>query len=202
MSVDYHELLWQQLNKSFAKGSNDAFVLAVGKFLLYANYSEVNDNAIRAAFNTFELTDTCIGCSANYNPTGSKISMLWDQLLNQGKGPQAGPEQQAAFEQARSTLFKVWDTRTPTPFYQSYIDAKSAYLGKTILMKAQYKKEYGDGWEELYDQVIVTTPEYLNYQRLDKDVAPLLKAIDEWVYGPLYGTLAPMKKGMERYLRS
>ena len=195
MSVDYHALLWQQLNKNFGEATNNAFVMAVGKFLLYSDYSSTNEDTKLAASNTFELTDACIGCGANYNPTGSKISRLWDQLLNQGKGPEAGPEQQAAFERAKRVLFKNWDAEIPTPFYQSYLDAKIAYMEKAAQMKYEYMEKFGDSWEAIYDEVIRATTEYLTWERLDKAVAPLLKAIDEWTYGPLAGTMAPMRKG-------
>ena len=177
MSVDYHELLWQQLNKNFGEGTNNTFVMAMGKSLLYSDYSLTNDNEKVAANNTFELTDTCVECATNYNPTGSNISLLVKQLLTAGKGPQAGPEQQAAFEQARKALYKVWDTRTPTPFYQSYIDANSAYQLKRITMKYKYQEKYGDNWQAIFDEAIKATPEYLTWDRLHKDVAPLLKAI-------------------------
>ena len=196
MSVDYHALLWQQLSKIFRQGSMETFVLAVKKFLLYSDYALVKENPKRAERNTFELTDSCIECSTHYNPIGSKISILWDQLLNQGKGPPPDPEQQAAFEQAQHTLYKDWDTRTPSPFYQSYIDAKTAYLGKMVLMKAKYKKEYGNSWEEPYEEAIRATPEYQNYHKLDKEITPSLKAIDDWFIGSLAGVLSPMKKGM------
>ena len=195
MSVDYRELLWQQLNKNFGEGTNNTFVMAMGKFLLYSDYSLTNDNQKVAANNTFELTDTCVACATNYNPTGSNISLLVKQLLTAGKGPSAGPEQQAAFEQARKALYKVWDTRTPTPFYQSYLDANSAYQLKQITMKYEYQEKYGDNWEAIYDEAIKATPEYLNWDRLHKDVAPLLKAMDEWVYGPYYATFALMREG-------
>ena len=200
MSVDYHALLWQQLNKSFAEGTNNAFVMAVGKFLLYSDYSLTNENSKVAENNTFELTDACIGCGTNYNPTGSRISILWDQLLHQGKGPQAGPEQQAAFEEARKALYKVWETNTPTPFYQSYIDANVTYMEKVTQMKCEYMEKYGDSWEAIYDEVIRATTEYLTWERLDKEVAPLLKAIDDWVYGPLNGVFGSMRKGMANYV--
>ena len=196
MSVDFHELLWQQLNKTFATGTDQAFVMSIGKSLLYSDYSLTSGNEQVAVFNTFTLTDSCVACGANYNPTGSKISVLWDTLLNHGKGPQAGPEQQAAFEQARKSLFKVWDSRTPTPFYQSYLDANNAYQMKRLKMKIEYQKEYGDQWEAIFDEAIKATSEYQTYERLDKEVAPMLKAINEWIYGPLADTLAPMKKGM------
>ena len=207
MSVDYHALLWQQLNKTFATGTDQAFVMATGKFLLYSDYSLLtsdnvkiaeltSDNVKIAEYNTFQLTDVCVACSPNYNPTGSNISVLWDQLLNDGQGPQAGPEQQAAFEQAKRSLFKVWEARTPTPFYQSYIDANDAYQKKEIKIKSECQKEYGDQWEAIYNEVIKATSEYLNFERLDKEVAPMLKAINNWIYGPLAYTLVPMKKGM------
>ena len=195
MSVDYHALLWQQLNKNFGEGTNNTFVMAVGKFLLYSDYSLTNDNQKVAANNTFELTNTCLGVGPNYNPTGSTVSLLWKTLVKEGKGPSAGPEQQAAFEQARKALYKVWDTRTPTPFYQSYLDANSAYQLKRITMKYEYQEKYGDNWEAIYDEAIKATPEYLTWDRLHKDVAPLLNAIDEWVYGTLAGTLGLIRDG-------
>ena len=201
MSVDYHGLLWQQLNKSFA-GTNQAFVMTTGKFLLYSDYSLTNENTKVVERNTFKLTDTCIGCGTNYNSTGSRISLLWDQLLNQGIGPPAGPELEPAFKNARRQLYKVWDTRTPTPFYQSYIDANAAYYLKVVKMKHEYQHEYGDDWKEFYDEEIHTIPEYTIKEKLEKEVLPLFKAINEWIYGPLYSVLEPMKKGTTNYKHS
>ena len=196
MSVDYHALLWQQLNKSFATGTDQVFVMSLGKFLLYSDYTLKNK---LAGWKTFELTNDCIGCGPNYNPTGEKISILWDTLLNKGEGPEAGPEQKPAFDNAKSALYKVWKNETPTPYYQRYLDAKSAYLTKKNDLEHYYKDHCGDGWKAEYDKAIKATPEYLTFERLDKNVAPMLKAIDVWRDGPLADVLAPMKKGMHNH---
>ena len=195
MSVDYHALLWQQLNKNFGEGTNNTFVMAVGKFLLYSDYFLTNENQKVAASNIFELTDTCLGVGPNYNPTGSRISLLWKMLVKEGKGPSPTPEQQAAFEQAKKALYKDWETKTPTPFYLSYLDANAAWQVKRITMKYECKGKCGDSCEIICDEDLKTIPEYLNWERLYKDVAPMLKAIDEWKYGALYGTLAPVREG-------
>ena len=183
MSVDYHSLLWQQLNKAYA-GTDQAFVMTTGMFPLYSDYSLSDGNAKIAEMNTFELTDRCIACGTNYNPTGAKISLLWDQLLNYGKGPPAGPELEPAFKNARDRLYK-------------------AYIQTSIKMKYEYQEKYGDDWEKFYDEGIRATPEYKTWEKLNKEVTPLLKAINEWVYGPLQSrVIEPMRMGTTNYRHS
>ena len=97
-SVNYHELLlWQKLSKNFGGGPNCALTMTTGKVLLYTDYSLNSGNEKGAAEKTFELTNNCAACNTNYQPTGSRVQALWEELLFQGKGPNAGPEQQALF---------------------------------------------------------------------------------------------------------
>ena len=63
-------------------------------------------------------------------------------------------------------------------------------------MEHEYQDQYGDKWKNRFDKDFAVTDEYMDFQPLHKDVAPHLKAIEEWRYGPLAGTLAPMRKGM------
>ena len=60
----------------------------------------------------------------------------------------------------------------------------------------EYQQQYGDKWKTIYDQMLLTTEEYQRFQPLDREVPPLLQAIDEWMYGPLVTTMAPMKKSI------
>ena len=60
-----------------------------------------NENKSRAGYNTLKLLYSCTACASEYNITGSYISILWDKLLNNGEGPEAGSEQEVAFEEAK-----------------------------------------------------------------------------------------------------
>ena len=43
--------------------------------------------------------------------------------------------------------------------------------------------------------MLLATDEYLQFDPLDREVSPLLQAIEEWEYGPLANVMAPMKEG-------
>ena len=88
-----------------------------GKTLLHSDYSLTHDNVNRASEKTFELTDACATCTTNYNPTGSNIHLLWEQLIYEDKGPEAGPQQQAAFEEAKRVLYKDYEEKIYSSFY-------------------------------------------------------------------------------------
>ena len=149
-----------------------------------------------AAHNTFELVDSCIACNVNYSLTGSRISTQWEQLLYHGKGPPAGPEHKPAFENAKALLYKNYDTRERTELYKNYIKASAGFAAKKVSLMIECQQQYGDKWKTIYDQMLLTTEEYQRFQPLDREVPPLLQAIDEWVYGPLVTTMAPMKKSI------
>lgn len=195
MNIDAHRLLWQQLNKLYVQDDNSMFVLSIGKYLLYSDYSLVSLPE-QAAYNTFNLVDDCIACNVNYTLTGSKISTQWEQLLYHGKGPAAGPAQKPAFENAKALLYVNYDTKERTQLYDNYIKAKADFGEKEVTLKIECQQKYGDNWKSIYDQLLVTTEEYQQFQPLDGEVSPLLQAIDEWEYGPLITTMAPMKESI------
>ena len=75
-------------------------MMTEGKYLNHSDSSLTNKNKSRVGYNTFKLLDSCAACATEYNITGSYISILGDQLLNNGEGPEAGLEQEVAFEEA------------------------------------------------------------------------------------------------------
>ena len=196
MNRDAQHLLWQHLNKLYVKKADEStFVLSIGKYLLYSDYSPVSLPQL-AAYNTFELVDSCIACEVNYSLTGSRISTQWEQLLYHGKGPPADAAQKPAFENAKALLYTNYDTRERSDLYNNYIKASADFEAKKVSLTIECQQKYGDNWKTFYDQLLLATEEYQQFQPLDRDVPPLLQAIDEWVYGPLVTTMAPMKKSM------
>ena len=89
----FYQQCWGEFHKLFAKGDNELFMMTEGKYIDHHDFSVINNNKHRAGFNTFTLANDCAACEINYNPTGSIINTLWDQLLNKGRGPEAGPDQ-------------------------------------------------------------------------------------------------------------
>ncbi len=194
MSIDVHRALWQKLNEMYGNDANSMFVLSMGKYLNYADYSPTEFPKV-AGHNTFELVDSCIACNVNYSPTGSRISLRWEQLLYQGKGPKATAEQKPAFEKARDLLYVNYETRKPTELYEKYLKAKSAFEIKKVKLMGECRDKYGSNWETHYNELLPATEEYQQFQALDREVSPLLQAIDEWIYGPLANVMAPLKNG-------
>ena len=87
--VDYHRLLWQELNKKLATYKSSIFVMARKQICSY-EYSIDKDNEKSAAHNTFQLVNDTISCATNYSPTGSWISEMWEKLAeNQEKVKQS-----------------------------------------------------------------------------------------------------------------
>ena len=194
LGIDVHRLLWQKLNEMYGNDANSMFVLTVGKHLNYADYSPTEFPKV-AALNTFELVNSCISCNVNYLPTGSIISLRWEQLLYEGKGPKATAKQKPAFEKAKALLYKNYEAREYSELYKRYIDAKAALAKKEVELQMECYQKYGDKWEAIYNKLLPATEEYQQFQPLDREVSPQLQAIDEWVYGPLATVMAPHKKG-------
>ena len=194
VTVDVHRLLWQKLDEVYGNDPNSMFVLTMGKALYYADYSPTKFPKV-AAHNTFELVNSCIACNVNYSPTGSIISLRWEQLLYEGKGPKATEEQRPAFEKAKALLYENYETRKPTELYEKYLEAKSAFERKKVQLMRECRQKYCDNWEANYNELLPATEEYQQFQALDREVSPQLQAIDEWVYGPLANVMAPLKQG-------
>ena len=81
IGVDYHYLLWQELNKTFGASRSSIFVMEVGKKLCFSDYAITHGHADLAAYNTFQLVDCTISCATNYTPNGSSVSEMWKKLL-------------------------------------------------------------------------------------------------------------------------
>ena len=177
MSIDVHRLLWQQLSKMYGNDDNSMFVLTMGKYLNFLDYSPTNLR--EAGHNTFELVNSCISCNVNYSPTGSRISIQWEQLLYQGKGPPATDAQRPAFEKARDLLYTNYKTREPTELYKKYLKATAALAEKKVELMRECQQKYGNNWEAFYKEMLPATEEYQQFQFLDREVSPLLQAIDE-----------------------
>ena len=195
MNIDVQRLLWQQLNKKYGNDTNKAFVMTIANHLNHFDYSPAKDLR-EAALNTFELVNCCIGCNTNYTPTGSKVSLQWKLLLFEGEGPKATPAQRPAFERAKALLYTDYETRERTELYKQYSEAKVAFIEKRFAIKRECELKYGNKWEANFNEIFPTTKEYKVFQPLEREVSPLLKAIFEWVYGPLAPVMAPIRKSM------
>ena len=183
----------------YGNDANSMFVLSMGKRLNYADYSPTEFPKV-AGYNTFELVDSCIACNVNYSPTGSRISIQWEQLLDQGKGPKATAKQRPAFEKAKALLYKSYETREPSELYKKYIEAKFNLAKKKGKLMIECRQDYGDSWDTTYHELLSATEEYQQFEALDREVSPQLQAIDEWMDGPLANVMAPMKKGIISYV--
>ena len=193
IGVDCHRLLWQELNKNFGTAST-IFVMKVGKQLHSSDYGITHEHADLAAENTFQLVNRTIACAANYSPTTSRISRMWERLLDQ-KGPKAGPNEQPAFEEAKRKLFVDYDKHKPTELYQDYLDKEIALKQKEIQIEDECENRYGDQWKAKYDRRLQGSKEYIELQRAAKVVQPHLDAIEVWQHGPLVHELNQMKQG-------
>ena len=102
-------------------------MMTEGKYLNHSGFSLTNKNKSRVGYNTFKLLDSCAACETEYNATGSYISILWDQLLNNGEGSEAGSTQEAAFEEAKRGIYFIYEQKIYTQLYKNYLDAQAAY---------------------------------------------------------------------------
>ncbi len=194
MGIEIHRLVWQVLNRMYGNDTNSVFVMTVGKYLNYADYSPTEFPKV-AALNTFELVDSCVACNVNYAPTGSRISLRWEQLVNHGRGPKATGKQKPAFDKARALLYKNYEIREYTELYKKYLEVKSAVARKKVDLEIECRQKYGNDWEIAYTKLLSATEEYQQFEALDREVCPQLQAIDEWVDGPLATVMTPMKQG-------
>ena len=190
-STRFNRILWQKLNRKFGDGG--VFVMATGQKLLYSEY-DINDVPEWASYKTFELVDNAIPCATNYSATGSRISIKWEQLLTQGTGPSAGPQQQVAFEKAKKVLYDKYNTKR-SEFYEEYLQKERAFRKKEVQMQLEFQEKYEDEWKSHFDKEFPVTDECMHYDAIRETVTPYLKAIDEWEQGPLASTLNPMREG-------
>jgi len=193
MSIDYKSLLWQELNKNFGDGTSTTFVMSIGQQLLYSDYDVSGDQDI-AAYNTFQLVDETLSCAHIYTPNGSNISAMWKQLLFRGRGPRAGPQQQAAFEKARKILYKSYPSEK-TAFYIEYDTKQNELSAVKKDLKEKMEEKDGDDWEVHFDEELEETAEYRAFQDIEEWVGIHVQAIREWEKGPLAGTMAPLEEG-------
>ena len=190
--VDYHRLLWQELNRNFGDASS-IFVMAVGQQLSSSDY-DIDDQYSLAAHYTFQLVDHIISCATNYTPTGSLISRMFERLLRQ-KGQTAGPDHQPAFEKAKNVLYADYDTRQITELYQDYLDKEIALKQNKIIMKQEFQIKYGDQWQSNFNKWLQHSKEYIEFQRAAEVVQPHLDAVEVWKHGPLVHKLNQMRQG-------
>ena len=194
MGVNYHRLLWQELNKNYGNAST-IFVMAVGQQLSSFDFDIAAGHAELAAQKTFELVNHTVSCATNYSPKGTLVSVMWERLL-QGTGPKAGPEHQAAFEKAKRTLFVNYTTHKPTALYQGYLDKEIALKQKELQLEDECQEKYGDQWKVNFDKRLKLSKEYIEFQRAADVVKPHLDAIEVWKHGPLVHNLNQMRQGM------
>ena len=192
IGVDYHRLLWQELNKIYGS-TTDIFVMAVGQLNSF-DYDITHGHAELAAQKTFELVNHTIPCATNYSPKGSLVSVMWERLLR-GKGPRVGPEHQPAFEKARDALFVDYDKHKPTKLYQDYLDGEIALKQKEFQIEDECQNKYGDQWKVNFDERLKVSKEYKEFQRAAEVVQPHLDAIEVWKHGPLVHKLNHMRQG-------
>ena len=192
IEVDYHRLLWQELNKNFGNAST-VFVMAVGQQLSSFDYDITAGHAELAAQKIFELVNYTIPCATNCSSKGSLVSVMWERLL-QGEGPRAGPKQQPAFEKAKNVLFMDYDKNKPTELYQDYLDKKIALNQKELQIKDEYQKD-SDRWKGNFNERLQLSKEYTEFQHVAQVVKPHLDAIEVWEHGPLFRNLNHMKQG-------
>jgi len=197
MSVDYHCLLWGELNKTFGDGRSTTFMMRPGQQLLSSDY-DITGFADKAAYKTFELVNQAVPCATVYTPNQNNISTLWNTLLTTGKGPSAGPEYQAAYEKAKGVLYQKYPT-IKTTYYQDYEDKKDQLNAKKSALKRELQDKYDD-WEVRYQEALEAMPEYYQVNRLKKIIEPLEMDIKVWVQGPIAKTLAPFQEGRCRWL--
>ena len=188
IEVDYHRLLWQELNKNFGNDTT-VFVMAVGEILSSADYSIADGHAELAAKNTFQLVDRTIACAINCSK-GSSISEMWKRLLRK-KGPKPGPEEEPAFQKAKLALFVDYDKNLPTKLYKEYHDKEDALKQKEHQIDCGSQKNYGDQRKVN----LKTSKEYSDFQRVAERVKHHLDAIKVWEHGPLVHDLDHMKQG-------
>ena len=193
--VDYHRLLWQELNKNFGNAPSIIFVMAVGQQLSSSDYDITAGHDKLAAQKTFELVNHTIPCATNYSPKGMLVSVMWERLL-QGKGPSAGPEHQPAFEKAKHALFVDYTRNQPTQLYQDYLDKEIALKQKKFQIEEECRNKYGDQWKSNFDKRLEASKEHTEFQHVAEVVQCHLKAIEVWEHGPLVHNLNHMKQGM------
>ena len=193
IGVDYHRLLWQELNKKFGNASTQVFVMAVGQQLCPSEYAITYGNTELAAQNTFELVNHTIACATTYSPKGSSISKMWERLL-QEEGPKAGEEHKQAFEKARDELFAKYKEKKPKKLYQDYLDKEIALNEKKLQIRGECQND-GDQWESNFKEKLQHSKEYIEFEHAAKVVQPHLDAIEVWEHGPLVHKLRQMRQG-------
>ena len=146
--VDYHRLLWQQLDESVANDVQSMFVLNQGQLLDPEDYKPENRDA---GYNTSTLVDNAMKCSVNNAETGSHYSVLWEQLLSTGQGPRGGTESEVKFDDAKSKLYKVYPTEK-SDYYIHWLEVETKYHIELLDLKDKMTEKWGDAWEKHYDE--------------------------------------------------
>ena len=188
IGVDYHCLLWQELNKNFP-----IFVMAVGQKLSYCDYDVTAGHAELAAKNTSQLVDHALACATTYSSKGS-VSRMWEGLLDE-KGPKAGPDEQSAFQEAKKALYKDYNKNEHTALYEDYLIKSFALKQTELQIQRELKEKDGDQWKVNFNETLNASKEYCEFQQVAELVEPHLDAIKVWQHGPLVHQLNRLKQG-------
>ena len=197
MSVDYHRLIWQELNKSFANSIDTIFVMRPGKQLSYYKYDVHSDHA---EYNTYRLVDETIACSPTYTPKGSKLSTMWEYLF-QGQGSLQDPKHKKDFERACEFLYEQYPARK-SKFYVEYDTKQRELMEVKQKLKDEMIKNYPDDWKVYYNEKIVESEEYIQFEDIKERITPYLRAVKIWEYGLQTTIVDSFKKSMREILYS
>ena len=189
-SQDYHQAIWEAVKGHYCDGISSTFVMSTGMSLDSADYDVTNP---KASYNTSVLVDNTLRCSINYEPTLSHVSTLWELLLNNGKGPNPGPSDKEAFENAKRLLYFDYSKLTRSKLYDQYYEKQDKCRKAKQKLENDLKKQYGDSWMDEFDKQWPTRPALIEYKDIQKKVEPLIAAIDVWENGTLYSTIKPLK---------
>jgi len=191
-TTDYHRLLWQVIDKNTAGGDHSSFVMTLGKLLNPEDYKPDNENA---GYNTSLLVDNTMMCTVNYTDAGSHYSLLWDNLLKNGKGPPAGEEEQKKIDDAKKLLYKVYPTEI-SEYYKKWMTVSSRYLNELLNLEDEMKEKYGDYWETHYDERKKLLPSYPDYNLMQDTAEAAIDSINVDKHGIYYLQMKPLIEGL------
>jgi len=192
-SQDYHQAIREAVKELYCDGVSSTFVMTTGMSLDSADYDITNP---KASYNTSLLVDNALRCGVNYDPTLSHVSTLWELLLRTGKGPNPGPSDKEAFENARKLLYFNYSDGIKSKLYDEYIEKKDECSRARLRFENFLQKKFGDSWIDEFDKRWPNRPEPKAFQEIQKKVEPLITAINVWENGTLYATLKPLQDSM------
>ena len=158
-----------------------------------SDYSIAAGNRDRADYNTFILVDEALEIAPTYQPKQSHVSNLWNNLLEAGRGPEAGSNELARFERAKKALYTVYDTQR-SPFYQEYFRKLREFDDAALDLKEKMQEKHGDNWVAPYEERLPTLPHYYELKADKPKIKMYENDIDDWNYGQYAATIKSMKK--------